>query len=258
MPEYHLTGWLPEDSEFQKIAARSNIYLTLYQQLAKECKIHIVPGTIVTMAASDQNGNGGALLNKTYFISSDGEILGEYTKCNLWHPERTHLTSAPDFARASMEQKNTSEEHHSVIDTPIGPVGLLICYDLAFPESFRALVRAGAKIIIIPTYTKSDDMSESARAYNRAGEELFVRSALVSRAFENTCCIVFCNVGGPKEEDFMGLSQVVLPLVGSVPGGFEDSSEGVRVVEVNLEVLDVAESNYKIRKDLARLDFHYK
>ncbi|KAK4493643.1 hypothetical protein PRZ48_014828 [Zasmidium cellare] len=257
LPEYHLTGWLPDDARFREIAARSDKFLHQYQRLAEECNIHIVPGTIVTLASNAGTGSDEFLLNKTYFISSNGKILGEYTKCNLWHPERTHLTSGPDFHLASMEQGAASIEHHSVVETPIGPIGLLICYDFAFPESFRALVRAGAKLIIIPTYTKCDDMSEKARFYNPSGEELFVRSALISRAFENTCCIVFCNVGGPKEEEFMGLSQVVLPIVGQVPGGFQDSQEGLRVVGVDLGALEAAEENYKIRRDLAKTGFHY-
>ena len=39
-----------------------------------------------------------------------------------------------------------------MFDTPIGKVGLLICWDLAFPEAFRELVSRGAEIIVIPTF----------------------------------------------------------------------------------------------------------
>lgn len=39
-----------------------------------------------------------------------------------------------------------------MFDTPVGKVGLLICWDLAFPEAFRELISQGAQIICIPTF----------------------------------------------------------------------------------------------------------
>lgn len=264
LPEYHLSGWQPEDPRFHEIAASAQKYVVKYQELAKECRIHIVPGTIVIRAPSDSGDAESVLLNKTFFIENTGKILGEYTKVNLWHPERDHLTSGPDYCRARGKEEDgascsTQESsHHEVIQTPIGPVGLLICYDLCFPEASRALVKAGARIIIIPTFTKMDDMSPTARSYNEHGEKLFVQSALVSRAFENTCCVLFCNIGGPAEDGYMGLSQAVLPIVGPVPGGFEDCAEGMKVVDVDLNLIDVAEDNYKVRKDLGKEGFHYR
>jgi predicted amidohydrolase len=82
------------------------------------------------------------LYNTAYIISPSGEILGSYRKKNIWHPERPHLTSS-------------GEDPHEVFDTPVGKIGLLICWDLAFPEAFRELIAKGAEIIVIPTYCKS-------------------------------------------------------------------------------------------------------
>ena len=48
-----------------------------------------------------------------------------------------------------------------------------------------------------------------------------------------------------------------MPLVGSVKGSFTDCEEGMRVVEVDMEILEVAEMNYKVREDLAKEDWHY-
>jgi hypothetical protein len=49
-------------------------------------------------------------------------------------PERDHLTGS-------------GRNEHEVFNTPIGKVGLLICWDLAFPEAFRELIANGAKIM---------------------------------------------------------------------------------------------------------------
>lgn len=247
LPEYHLTGWCPEDPAFSSVAQdMSASYLTKYQALATELQICIVPGTIVTSASQkDDDVENVRLLNVSTFISSDGAVLGTYQKKNLWHPERPHLTSSG------------IEDPHSVIDTPLGPVGILICWDLAFPEAFRALIRQGAKIIIIPTFWMLTDCSEKGRGRNPRAEVLFLESMLTARAFENTCAVVFVNAGGREEDGCCGMSQVAMPFMGKVLGSFEDCEEGMRVVEIDMEILEEAEDNYKVREDLGRSDWHY-
>lgn len=195
-------------------------------------------------------------LNLAPFISYTGELLGSYAKANLWHPERPHLTSGP-ASQSSMAPGHSRPQPHSVIETPVGPVGILICWDLGFPEAFRSLILQGAKIIIIPTFWTAYDMSAEGLAYNKDAEVLFLQSTLVARAFENTACIVFCNTGGPKEEGYVGLSSVTMPIAGTLAGSFTDGEPGVRVVEVDMKLLDIAEANYKIREDLKREDWHY-
>lgn len=146
---------------------------------------------------------------------------------------------------------------HQVIDTPLGPVGILVCWDLAFPEAFRQLVLAGARIIIIPSYWTSGDMCSEGLEYNADCEKMFVQASLIARAFENTAAVIYCNAAGPAEDGFFGCSQVALPLVGTVPGSFEDGEEGMRILDVDMRTVDIAEQNYKIRQDLRREDWHY-
>lgn len=268
LPEYHLTGWYPEDSQFAILAQTAYQYVSKYQELAKELKINIVPGTIVTVDPKSpppgaSNGTTSSakppvLLNIAPFISYTGELLGSYTKANLWLPERAVLTSGPSHQPVASEgPPTTPPSPHSVIETPLGPVGIVICWDLAFPEAFRALVRQGARLIIIPTYWTRDDLTPEARRYGPDVDIMFLKNALVTRAFENTCAILFCNVGGPAEEGYAGLSRVVLPLVGPVEGCFDDGTPGMRVVEVDMKTVDIAEENYKIREDLASESWHY-
>lgn len=189
--------------------------------------------------------------------------MGQYTKTNLWHPEREHLTSSIEHHGQQQKQgqplakDEALPEPHQVIDTPIGKVGIVVCWDIAFPEAFRSLIQAGAKIILAPTFWVEGDMIEEGRKYNSRAEELFLRNTLVSRAFENTCAVIFCNAGGPASDGFIGISQVALPIVGMVKPSFENSEEGFRVVEVDMDIVEIAEKNYKIREDLSRKDWHY-
>jgi hypothetical protein len=48
-----------------------------------------------------------------------------------------------------------------------------------------------------------------------------------------------------------------MPLVGAVKGSFTHAEEGMSIVEVDMEILEAAEKNYKVREDLAREDWHY-
>jgi len=242
LPEYHLTNWRPDDPKFVDLTGQWETYLKKYQALAKECNTCIVPGTIVEKH-EDVEKNQVQLINAAYFIDNNGEILGRYVKKNLWHPERPHLTSS-------------GYSPHEVVQTPLGPVGMLICWDLAFPEAFRELVAKGAKIIIIPTFWTLNDCSPAGLKRNPVAEALFLDSTLTSRTFENTCAIVFANAGGPPGRGYAGLSQVTVPFIGPLVR-LGSGEEGVAIVDLDTTVLDEAEDNYKVRADLAREDWHY-
>ncbi|KAI1175638.1 carbon-nitrogen hydrolase [Nemania sp. FL0916] len=234
LPEYHLTSWVPDEPGFKDACNESLPYIQKYQDLAKELKICIVPGSII-------KPDRDTLLNIAYFISWDGIIAGHYQKKNLWHPERPHLESS-------------AHEPHRTFDTPLGRVGLLICWDLAFPEACRELIRDGAKIICIPAFWLMRDVPDEGYALNPEGEAVFLNSTVVARAFENTCAIVFVNAGGPPEEGensvYAGLSQVAVPHLGAL--GRLGGAEGMSIVDLDMHVLDVAEDSYKIRADLQK------
>lgn len=277
LPEYHLTSWVPEHPDFIASCARSEAFLPRYQVLARELDISIVPGTIceahhhaATVHAppndalptndrkeEEEEEEGGQkkkkeLRNMAHFIAAGtGEITASYQKKNLWHPERPHL------------QPGGRHEPHAAFDTPwqnadgtAVRAGLLVCWDLAFPEAFRALLADGAQVVIIPSFWLVTDLDEVGLALNPDAEKVFLDAAVVSRAFENTCAVVFCNKGG--------CSQVAMPIQGKLKPVAEGESrdvgldeDGVSYVEVDLDVLRIAEENYKVREDIKGKGWHY-
>ena len=284
LPEYHLTSWCPSHPDFVKSIVSSAGYLARYQALARELDINIVPGTICEAhpaagagagtAASKEVQDGSSdveLRNMAYWISAGtGAVAGTYQKKNLWHPERPHLTAgAAHVPHAAFDTPLTSalrsaaDDGSTASSSPPPPpplrAGLLICWDLAFPEAFRALVADGAEVIVVASWWRMNDIDDVAYALNPRSERVFLESAVVARAYENTCAVVFCNEGG--------LSQVAMPILGAVKigngdgsdnGMMEPDTEGMRVVEVDLAVLRVAESNYKVREDMRREGWHYE
>lgn len=98
------------------------------------------------------------------------------------------------------------------------------------------------------------DSTPKARTYNPKTEALLLDSTLTARCFEGICGIVFTNAAGPGEE-WMGMSRVSMPLVGTVRS--MGNEEGFIVVDVDMDLLGVAEESYGIRKDLAKEGWHY-
>ena len=256
LPEYHISSWLPQREELLAIARDYKSYLDRYCALAKELQICLVPGTILEAGSHETNTN--AIANVCHFIGPDGKVLGRYQKRNLWHPEKPILTASPD------------EIPHVAFDTPLGRVGLLICWDLAFPEASRALIADGAEIHICPAFWLVSDGGDDGAAVNPESEVLFLDTACVMRAFENTAAVVFVNAAGAAKGDadgvapgqdaqgreYAGVSQVALPMKGSL-GRLGSGEEGLSIVDVDLDVLKIAEDVYKVREDMGKRKWVY-
>lgn len=98
LPEYHLTNWLPKDPSFAGLCDQWETYLKKYQELAKECGICIVPGTIVEGHRGEEQEED-RLLNVAYFIGKEGEIVGKYVKKNLWYVRHCSFPKSPASLR---------------------------------------------------------------------------------------------------------------------------------------------------------------
>ena len=84
------------------------------------------------------------LANRAFLIDGAGAIRATYDKLHLFDVD---LPTGESWRESAAYAPG---EAAVVADTPVGPLGLSICYDLRFPDLYRALTDAGAKVIAIP------------------------------------------------------------------------------------------------------------
>ena len=229
-PEDFVVGPLLGKNEFADCDGR---YFKHFQQLASKYAIDIVPGSI-------PEGTQTGIYNTAYYIDSAGNMLGKYRKVNLWIPEREY---------------NTPGSETRVFRTKFGKIGLIICWDLMFPEIFRAMLREGVEIVICPSYWCIEDAGEGMK-YDERSEIKLVNSLCVTRAFENEIILIYANAAGHLQYEgntgtLIGQSQVTVPFKGPV-GLMEHNDEEMRYFVVNTDILHDAEKAYKIHEDLKR------
>jgi len=227
-PEYFIN----DSCKNNKFVDRKRKFVKHFQHLAKKYNIDIVPGSIIE---EEKKKNKSKIFNATYYIDSNGKIKAEYKKVNLWYSERRHVKPGRNIC---------------VIDTKFGKIGLIICWDLEFPEVFRKMDRQNVKIVICTSYWCFGDAGKGLK-YDHNSEIKMVDSLCVDRAFENEIILVYCNSAGNKQIGSIGHSQITEPFKGVIKK-FNHNREGMFIQKINTEILKDAESVYKIRRELKK------
>jgi predicted amidohydrolase len=130
--------------------------------------------------------DGDAVFNSAQLISADGTRLANYRKTHLFGDyERDHFTPG--------EQPVVQAELNGLT------VGLLICYDVEFPENVRAHALAGTDLLVVPTALMHPF-------------QVVAESMIPVRAFESQLYVAYVNrVGREGEFEFTGLSVLAGP-----------------------------------------------
>lgn len=156
--------------------------------------------------------DGDRVFNSALFLDPTG-VRACYRKCQLWG----------DYERGLFQAAAPSTVH---VDHGGLRIGMLICYDVEFPERTRALALEGVDLIAVPTATP---MGQSA--------SFIARHMLPVRSFENQVFIAYANHHGSDGRfSYAGLSRVVAPDGGEVAGA---AATGDRVL-----VADIAPEAY--------------
>lgn len=219
-PEDFVSRATPDKVEF--LNSKKN--LKCFQELAKKYEIDIVPGSFIQK-------DGLKSYNTTYYIDSKGKILSKYRKIHLWITEKKEMKPGREI---------------SVFKTKYGKIGLIVCWDLMFPEIFRRMRKKGVQIVICPAYWCYEDAGKGVK-YDKNSEVKLIDALCIERAFEEEIALIFCNASGEYlKENLIGHSQITVPFKGAIKK-FNHNKEGMFIQEIDTSILIDAENAYKIR-----------
>lgn len=150
--------------------------------------------------------NGDKVFN-TVYVADNGKLAGVYRKIHL-------------FSLLGENRAFSGGDSWLLAETSIGKVGVIICYDLRFPELSRRLAIEGAQVICVPAQ------------WPKPRQEHW-RTLLRARAIENQLYVVACNACGTIGKlDFFGMSMIIDPKGELLAEGSESDGEIIATLDM--------------------------
>jgi predicted amidohydrolase len=184
--------------------------------LARELGIHLHVGSLAILLP------GGQVANRAYFIRPDGAIAARYDKIHMFDVDL-------DGGESWRESRTYRPGDRAVVaDAGGARFGLSICYDVRFPQLYRALAKGSANVLTVPA------------AFTRQTGEAHWHVLLRARAIENGAFVVAAAHGGRHEDgrDTYGHSMVVDPWGRVIAEA--GTEPGIVVADIDLEESDKA------------------
>lgn len=209
-PELWICGYFLETENFLAATAEVPRLLESFCALSKE-------NGVVTILPVPQKKPDGLYIG-LYIIEKNGEVLAEYQKSFLWGREQNYFLHG--------------KREYTPVNTSLGRIGVLICYDIEFPEPARLLALRGAQVIFVPSVW-------SIPAQNRWTIQL------PARALDNTVFVVGINNVG---EGACGQSKVISPI-GDVLARASAEKEQVLLANLDLSWITQVRENIPYLKE---------
>ena len=214
LPETWNTGFFPEnvaalaDCDGQKTKA-------VIGALAKEFAVNIVAGSVA-------NVRNGQLYNTAFVFDREGNCVAEYDKTHLFSPmgEDRHFTPGDHLCRFTLDGVSC---------------GVIICYDLRFPELTRSLTVEGLDVLFVVSQWPDVRICH-------------LQSLTVARAIENQMFLVCCNSCGKTEStQYGGHSAVIDPWGRTIAqaGG----TKKVLTAELDMNILETIQKSIHVFRD---------
>ena len=130
----------PHEEKVRRAEPLGGPTTTRFADLARRLGIHLLLGSF--NEASDEPHR---CYNTSVLFSPEGEILATYRKIHLFDVD------VPGGVRFAESATCKPGEAVTVVDTPLGRLGLSICYDLRFAELYRRMTDQGAQLLMVPS-----------------------------------------------------------------------------------------------------------
>jgi predicted amidohydrolase len=178
-------------------------------------RVNVIAGSVSELA-------GDQVRNTIFAFDRDGNRTAEYSKIHL-------------FRLMDEEKYLHAGDKIGLLDVDGIPAGMMICYDIRFPELTRKLALGGAKLMFVPAEWPHPRLHHW-------------RTLLTARAIENQMYVVACNrVGTSGTTSFFGHSMVIDPWGEIVAEG--DETEKILTTSIDLTVVDKVRSTIPVFAD---------
>jgi predicted amidohydrolase len=157
--------------------------------LAAELRIHIHVGSTAIALP------GGKVANRAFLFGRDGALIATYDKIHMFDVD---LDNGESWRESATYEPGATA---AIADLPFARLGFAVCYDLRFPQLFRAEALAGAEVLTVPA------------AFTRQTGEAHWHVLLRARAIENGAWVIAAAQGGLHEDgrETFGHSLVIDP-----------------------------------------------
>ncbi|XP_055594832.1 nitrilase and fragile histidine triad fusion protein NitFhit isoform X2 [Uranotaenia lowii] len=196
-----------------------------YRRLARENKLWLSMGG-VHESIPESNCEIKNIYNTHVLIDDQGELVAKYRKLHMFN------VVTPEFKFRESETVRSGAELVPPVETPIGNIGLQICYDVRFSEASTLLRKQGAQILTYP--------SAFAVSTGKAHWEVLLRA----RAIENQCFVIAAAQIGfhNKKRESYGHAMVVNPW-GVILGEAAPQDLDVLTIDLDFEKLSNVRQN---------------
>ncbi|MEM1537069.1 MAG: carbon-nitrogen hydrolase family protein [Candidatus Bathyarchaeia archaeon] len=219
-PELSLTGYIIRDELFELAEKIPGPSIKAIEKIARKHETHIVFGM------PELSGKTQATIYNTAILVGPEGYIGKYRKM--------HLPTHSVFEEKRYFRPGYQAE---VFETDIGKIGLIICYDIFFPEVCRLTRLEGAQMIVCISASP-------------AVRKAFFETLTVARAIENTAFLAYVNLVGVEDGlQFWGGSRLIAPN-GKIIAKAKYDEEDLVVGEVDYADIKPVEAFVPTLKDL--------
>ena len=208
----------------------------VWQQLsgyAKQYGIYLIGGS---MPEKDAEGN---VYNTSYIFDREGRQIGKHRKVHLFDID---VKGGQTFKESDTL---TAGDSDTVFDTEFGKIGVMLCFDIRFPELSRMMVNDGAKVIFVPA------------AFNMTTGPAHWELSFRTRALDNQIYMVGCAPARDVSAGYISWGHSIVTDPWGRVTGMLDENEGILLAELDMDYEEQVREELPLlksrRKDIYQL-----
>ena len=208
----------------------------VWQQLsgyAKQYGIYLIGGS---MPEKDAEGN---VYNTSYIFDREGKQIGKHRKVHLFDSD---VKGGQTFKESDTL---TAGDSDTVFDTEFGKIGVMLCFDIRFPELSRMMVNDGAKVIFVPA------------AFNMTTGPAHWELSFRTRALDNQIYMVGCAPARDVSAGYISWGHSIVTDPWGRVTGMLDENEGILLAELDMDYEEQVREELPLlksrRKDIYQL-----